>query len=305
MSVRLPEVTRVYQNHHIDSTRWKRYTPRDDDIIITTSYKSGTTWMQNIVRHLVLGTDITGSIHDFSNWLGPRWSSIDERIAKLEAQTHRRCIKSHLALDGLPYFPQVKYVVVARDARDVGMSLWNHYFNYSDAFYDDLDAIPNRVGAPFPRYSGDIHDFWKGWMTRGWFEWEQEGYPFWGNLHHTQTYWNYRHLPNFLFVHFSNLLKDTHSEIKRLADYLEIDVTDEFVDKIVELTSFDYMKKNSDELVGVSEDFKGGSKAFINKGTNGRWKSVLSEEELKLYDDTKRRVLTPDCAYWLETGQNV
>ncbi len=36
----LPKVTRVYQNHHLDSTRWSLYSPRPDDIVITTAYKS-------------------------------------------------------------------------------------------------------------------------------------------------------------------------------------------------------------------------------------------------------------------------
>lgn len=303
MAQQLPQVTRVYQNHHLDSTRWNRYTPRDDDIIVTTSYKSGTTWMQTILKYLILGTTKSGSIHDFSRWIGPRWSSIDDVIEQLESQTHRRCIKSHLPFDGLPYHPKVKYIVVARDGRDVFMSLWNHYANYTDAFYEDLDTIPDKVGDPMPRWVDDIHEFWKLWVTTGWFEWESEGYPFWGNLHHTQTYWNHKALPNLLFVHYNNLLNHTHTEIKRIVDYLEMDSTDKQIDDVVTLTSFENMKKNSDQLVGLRDDFKGGSKAFINKGTNERWKSVLSQEELQLYDKAVKRVLSPDCGHWLETGQ--
>jgi aryl sulfotransferase len=48
-----PEVTRVYQNHHLDSTRWKAFTPRTGDIVIATSYKAGTTWTQAIVANLL------------------------------------------------------------------------------------------------------------------------------------------------------------------------------------------------------------------------------------------------------------
>ena len=52
MSVDLPEVTRVYENHHLDSRRWDVYKPRDSDVIITTSYKAGTTWTQQILYEL-------------------------------------------------------------------------------------------------------------------------------------------------------------------------------------------------------------------------------------------------------------
>jgi len=48
--------------------------------------------------------------------------------------------------------------------------------------------------------------------------------------------------------------------------------------------------------------FKGGSDAFIFKGTNGRWRDVLTSEDLALYEAAKKRVLTPDCARWLEQG---
>ena len=66
------------------------------------------------------------------------------------------------------------------------------------------------------------------------------------------------------------------------------------------------MRKKVDE---VSEEadvrklfFRGGSKAFFFKGTNGRWRDVLTEADLELYEAAKRRVLTPDCAEWLEVG---
>ena len=303
MSSALPQVTKVYQNHHLDSTRWKHYKPRDDDIIVTTSYKSGTTWTQLIMKYLLVPDHGYKKVHDFSLWVGSRWNPIESRINDLEAQTHRRCIKSHMALDGLPYYPQVKYIVVARDARDVFMSFYNHYANYTDAFYEDLNSIEGLIGDLLPRCTDNIHVAWENWMTKGWFEWESEGYPFWGNLHHTKTYWDYKHLPNLLFVHFNNLLENPHAEIKRIVDYVGVDTNDAQIDEIVELTSFRTMKQNSDQIVGVSPDFKGGSKTFINKGTNGRWKDVLSEDELKLYDETVKRVLTSDCAHWLETGQ--
>ena len=38
----------------MDSTRWDAYSPRDDDIVISTSIKSGTTWAQVIVRELIV-----------------------------------------------------------------------------------------------------------------------------------------------------------------------------------------------------------------------------------------------------------
>src|SRR5262245_54281355 len=67
-----PELTREYRNHHLDSTRWDGFVPRDDDIVITTAYKAGTTWMQRIVAALVLGPGPV-VLHETSPWIDVRF----------------------------------------------------------------------------------------------------------------------------------------------------------------------------------------------------------------------------------------
>jgi aryl sulfotransferase len=52
----------------------------------------------------------------------------------------------------------------------------------------------------------------------------------------------------------------------------------------------------------LSVFFEGGANRFFFKGTNGRWRDVLDADDLALYEEAKRRVLTPDCAAWLESG---
>lgn len=137
-------------------------------------------------------------------------------LARLEAQQHRRSVKTHLALDGLHFFPQVKYIVVGRDARDVAMSLWNHYRGQKDETFGPANSTSAQEHMPPP--PADIHGFWQSWITQGVFPWESEGYPFWGNLHHTQSWWVFRHLPNILFVHYSDLKSDLSGEIRIFRD---------------------------------------------------------------------------------------
>ena len=50
-------------------------------------------------------------------------------FADLEAQTHRRFIKTHTPLDGIPNDPAVTYICVGRDPRDVGLSMDHHIDN--------------------------------------------------------------------------------------------------------------------------------------------------------------------------------
>jgi aryl sulfotransferase len=308
MTDQLPTIVHTYQNHTLDSTRWHSYQPRPDDIIIATAYKSGTTWMQEIVRQLIFVGQAApqrdeAGLWDVSPWLEMRGAPLAEIMTKLEAQHHRRFIKTHLALDGLPYFPQVKYIVVGRDARDVAMSLWNHYANFTEAVYENNDPA-SRVGDPLPPCPADIHDYWRTFFTRGWFAWEREGYPFWGNLHHTQTWWDYRHLPNLLFVHYNDLLTDLPGEIQRIADFLQIPLADGALAAILPAVHLPAMRDRAERLDPlVKTIWKEGAKTFYFQGTNGRWKDVLSAEELRLYDEGASRVLSPDCRTWLESGR--
>ena len=74
--------------------------------------------------------------------------------------------------------------------------------------------------------------------------------------------------------------------------------------RILEAISFDSMKSKAEEYVPAGGSFwKGGAQTFMNKGTNGRWREVLSEEELAQYDALCEQALTPDCRRWLEHGR--
>ena len=300
----LPQRTRVYQCHHFDSARWDYFEPREDDIIIATSYKAGTTWTQAIVAHLLFpGGNLPAGPAEMSPWLDMRIVPLELALNGLRAQEHRRFVKTHLPLDGMRYEKQLKYLYVARDARDVFMSLWNHYTNMSDDTMTLMNLLLGRVGDEFPPPPDDIHGFWRSWMTRGWFEWESDGWPYWSHLSNVQSWWNFRELPNIQLVHYSDLLRDTEGEMRRIAAFLEIDVPESCWPKIVEAVSFKEMKRHAERYApGGGQFWKGGAETFLHKGTNGRWRDVLSDEEMTLYDAACGRTLTPECRHWLESG---
>jgi aryl sulfotransferase len=302
----LPTVTHIYQNHHLDSTRWRSFQPRPDDIIISTSYKSGTTWTQGIVRQLVfLGHTSIPPLDQLSPWLDRGGRPLADVLAQLDAQTNRRFIKSHLALDGLIFHPHLKYIVVGRDPRDVCMSLWNHYSHYTPDQYARLNDNPARVGPPFPQCPDDIHEFARSWITRAWFPWESEGYPYWGNLHHTAAWWDYRHLDNILFVHFGDLLANLTGEISRIAAFLNIPVPAADLPEIAQRVSLAAMRSESErDDPDLVNSFQGGAKTFYFQGINGRWKNILTPAELELFEIAIAKNLTPDAAAWLQHGRD-
>jgi aryl sulfotransferase len=295
--------TRIYRNHHLDSTRWDAIEPRDGDVVITTSYKSGTTWTQHIVGQLLL-RDVPNPPPTLmvSPWIDARFHlPLDALVGMVAAQTHRRFLKSHLAADGVPYRASTRYIVVARDTRDVFMSLVNHYAAYTDLALEKLNDDPTL--PPLPRFDGDVHKLWRDWISRGSFDWESEGYPWWGNLHHTATYWPHRDLENVLLLHYNDLKADLAGEVRRIAAFLDVPLGDADVAEVVRESHIDRMREVASQSEGMlGAFFASGAKSFFFKGTNHRWRDVLDADDLALYEEAKRRVLTPECADWLERG---
>ena len=301
----LPARRHVYSHHHLDSPRWDRFETRPDDILITTAYKSGTTWMQTIVANLLFQDgEIPGAIMDISPWIDMRVRPFDAIVEMTSAQTHRRFLKTHLPLDGLPYKTDMKYIYVGRDLRDVFMSLWNHFSGHSELAFEKMNDPDVLVGEAFPRCPETPLDLWQKWSQRGWFEWETDGYPYWSSSHHAQTWWDYRHLPNLLFVHFGDLLSEPAIEIRRIADFLDVELSASAEERVVAAVQFDSMKKSADKVLGnAAEMWDGGAQRFLNRGTNGRWRELLGEKELREYQAMVDRALTPECASWLEQGR--
>jgi hypothetical protein len=48
--------------------------------------------------------------------------------------------------------------------------------------------------------------------------------------------------------------------------------------------------------------FRGGASTFFNKGTNGRWRDVLTDDDLALYEGAAA-ALDPTLRAWLEGGR--
>ena len=91
-------------------------------------------------------------------------------------------------------------------------------------------------------------------------------------------------------------------EIRRIAEFLNIPVNESLLEKIVEHCSFDYMKNHATQSVPLGGAFwDGGATTFINKGTNGRWRDILSAEESSFYERIAVENLGQECARWLAT----
>src|SRR5215475_10640173 len=92
--------------------------------------KCGTTWTQMICALLILQEpELPLPSDTLSPWIDMVTRARTDVFADLEAQTHRRFIKTHTPLDGIPSDPVVTYICVGRDPRDVGLSMDRHIGN--------------------------------------------------------------------------------------------------------------------------------------------------------------------------------
>ncbi|MEY4949800.1 MAG: hypothetical protein RL698_2011 [Pseudomonadota bacterium] len=295
-AIEWPEKTRELHNHHFDSTIWNDIAFRDDDVIIATYAKSGTTWMQQIVAQLLFDADPGVAVAEMSPWVDLRVPPKAVKLPLLEAQTHRRFMKTHLPVDALRFAPQAKYLYIGRDGRDVVWSMYNHHANANQSWYDALNDTPGRVGPPIEPPPADIRQYWREWFDR-------DGHPFWPFWENVRSWWAIRDLPNVKFVHFADLKKDMAGEIRGIADFLGIDIDEARWDDILTHCSFEWMKKNATKTVPLGGAFwDAGAEVFINKGVNGRWTESLTPAEAAAYEERSRAELGDACARWLAVG---
>lgn len=87
----LPRKTREFHNHHFDSTIWNDFNFRDDDIVIATYGKSGTTWMQQIVSQLIFNGEADLDVAEMSPWV----EAGDDRLRDLTAEPLEQQAQQH------------------------------------------------------------------------------------------------------------------------------------------------------------------------------------------------------------------
>ena len=284
--------TRERRNAIEDSRRWQRFEHRADDIFISTPPKSGTTWTQGIVASLLWPDgDMPGNRAERNPWIDARFISEQQLLDRVGAISHRRYIKTHSPADCTPIHEDCSYVVVYRDGRDALMSWANHRRAMRPEAIDHLNSTAAADGIdPMPReWSGDMDELFDEWVGFG------------SSVEHLASWWPLRHEPFVCFVHYNDLKADLHGEMRRLAEFLGVDVADEHWPAVVERCGLEQMRDNPDNA-DFDFAFEGGATSFFFQGTNGRWRDVLTPAQLERYDALVAEGLTGDAARWLEHG---
>src|ERR1700754_1118717 len=263
--------------------------------------------MQMICALLVFGTpDFDDDLDELSPWIDGLLHPHESVLAALETQQHRRFIKTHAPLDGLPFDRRVTYVCVGRDPRDVGISLGNHSANVNvEAFLRIRESAvgPAEVGAIPARLhtAGEIseRDRFRHWMLDDTPVTDSDASLRY-TLNHLGTFWEAQNSANVVMVHYDDLKADLAAEMRRVAGRLGITVQESVWPSLVRAATFEDMRKNAPRLVPeAGRSIWRDNDRFFNRGVSGQWVDVLNDADLQEYAARVTELAAPALLGWI------
>ncbi len=288
-----------YRSPEEDSARWLGFPFRAGDIVISTRSKTGTTWVQMICALLIFQTPrLPAPLAQLSPWLDHLIVPREEIYARLAAQEHRRFIKTHTPLDGIPLDPRATYIVTARHPLDMAVSLYHQGDNIDRARVRQLTGRPEPAGPARPRKP--LREWLLGWVAsdddpRA----QPDSLP--GVMWHLSDAWARRGEPNVLLVHYDDLSADLEGQMRALAGRLGIAVPDQVWPALAGAATFASMRGSADTLVPTTGIFKSNA-AFFRRGRSGAGREVLGDEDLAAYHARAAQLAPPGLLGWLHGG---
>jgi len=287
----LPQRTTHYLGPITDSSRWDALDIRGDDVFICTPPKCGTTWCQTITCMMIAGTpDLETSVHKTSPWLDSTTRPLDDLITTLNAQTHRRCIKTHTPLDGITYDPRATYIAVYRHPLDVHFSMRDHVANMA---IDELDHLfpggPRNDALSFINEHPPKEDC--DHLSLDTLTTHYKSFEIWKNL------------PNIHLFHYADMRADLPKTMARFADILGYKFDAETMAALTSAVSFDAMRKKPAQFapaagMGIFKD----EAQFFKSASSGKWLKYLNQADMAQYGTRMDQLLGQNDRRWLEYG---
>ncbi|XP_033112812.1 sulfotransferase 1C4-like [Anneissia japonica] len=240
---------------------------RDDDVIVVSYPKAGTTWTQEIVSILFYGCDIEKADEKYirHRFLFLDMKKLDSSLGPHEIAASLpspRLIKTHLQSNEMPEqltTTKAKIVFIARNPKDNAVSL----FHFSNAI-----APRDRQQS----WSDFFTDFCEEKVIMGgWFK--------------INTYWwSRRQDKNVLFLKYEDMQKDLTGGIMKISEFFGWPIPDGKLDEIVEHCTFSNMKSNPKTNYSDSPSLDVNSTPFMRKGKVGDWKNYFTVAQNEAFD---------------------
>ncbi len=228
-----------------------------------------------------------------SPWFDANLTPSDTVSRMIEAQQHRRYLKTHTPLDGIPYFADCNYVAVYRDPRDTFLSMMRL-------------AARTLEGRPAASQIADLHALFGTWLKVPFRAGQAEQMSLAAIAHHFNLFWKHRALPNIALVHFADLKRDPAGTIRSIAAALGIAADDGLIARIADATAFANMRDKAAQFApGIGRGQFKSESDFFRSGENVQWKNFATASELAAYAQRMSQLMPPDAAAWLEHGSGV
>lgn len=251
----------------IHELKFMKYTEmfdeRDDDIYVATFIKSGTTWMQMILYQLTTDGNMNfNHIYDVSPWL----RNLAETGGEIKPWPSPRIIKTHEAYHQVSRYRKGRYIYVIRDGRDVAVSLYHHARNYNNNNINFEETFKETFVE-----SGETNWFE---FNRAWLE--------------------NKHCLPVLYVLYEDLKNDLPTQLDRIANFLHVQVKTEDIPRILERTTFAFMKQHETKF-GEQPPVQKMERVynqFIRTGNSGEGKEMMSAEQLGFFNQQFQQQLS-------------
>ena len=122
-------------------------------------------------------------------------------------------------------------------------------------------------------------------------------------IRHLSEAWTRRVEPSVVLVRYDDLLSNLEGQMRRLADRLEITVTEQSWPTLVEAATFERMRDRDDVLVPPPPGIAANNALFFRRGSSGAAREILSDEEMAWYHSRVARLAPPEMIEWLH-GQS-
>ncbi|XP_040454860.1 sulfotransferase 6B1-like [Falco naumanni] len=235
---------------------------RSDDVILAAYPKSGTNWVGQILGDLVAvfekkTQNEESRVNDEELEEFPYLEIGDTgKYERMNKQTSRRIMVTHLLPENLPssvFKNKAKILLLTRNPKDLATS-----------FYHFTNGIPT-----LPSYD-TWDDFFVDFMTKK--------LP-WGCYFEYLSEWNkYVTCENVMTITYEELKENPVLGVKNIAAFFGIPLTEKELQTVVERSSFQSMKKNSQKTHGTFGNL------FFRKGGVGDWKNLFSEDQNEKMD---------------------
>ncbi len=238
-----------------------KFGQRDDDIYIVTYPKSGTTMMQMILYHLTTDGNMDFKhIYDVSPWI--RNHSFKKK-EPLELPSPR-LIKSHDGYKSFEKSTKGRFIYVYRNGMDVAVSQYNQAVSYNN---------------PKLEFDTFLKEFLDIKAKGGWFRFNKVWF---------ENKWK----RPVLYIRYEDLLSDKRTQILRIIEFCQFKVDDSNIERAIEFSSFDYMKKNEEKFGEQPKDQKKMVfDQFIRKGKTGEGEELFKPEQKVLFNNYYNKVV--------------